>query len=164
MFANQIKGSIIEVLIINEDFDNFYLKPILDMGALTGYKFTLPKKKLFFGEEKKIQIGQKIRVTCKGFNSTTKSVLLSRFEKNLAGEIFERMFEENLAVLNEDYSYQNYSVKLNAKNRAIFVEISWDKKPTSSVISFMAKEMNEMLGRCTLIYNEVAKREERDNA
>lgn len=62
MFANKLKGSIIEALVVKEDFDNFYLKPIVDMGALTGYKFTLPKKKVFFGEDKTIRIGNKISV------------------------------------------------------------------------------------------------------
>lgn len=97
----------------------------------------------------------------KGFNNTRKTVLLSRFEKRLAGDIFEGIFSESMSVLDEDYSYQNYEVKLNAKNRAIFIEISWGKKPTSSVISFIGKEMNEAVGRCTLIYNEITKREEK---
>ena len=152
-FALSVKNRVIDVEIIAETDTCFIAKPIIDFGSIEGYGFILPKNKLFHNE--KLFVHDQIKACCKGFNQSENAVLLNRFDKQVALEIFHQHFNACLKSLNRVYLYKSIFVQLNPHKKAITFILDWKTKPSSVVISFLCKELRSELGRCNIIFKEL---------
>ena len=152
-FALAVKNRLIDVEIIAETDVCFIVKPIINFGSIEGYGFILPKNKLFHNEV--LTLHDQTKVNCKGFNQNENAVLLSRFDRQVALDIFHQHFNECLKSLNRVYLYKSISVQLNPHTKAITFILDWQTKPSSVVISFLCKELRSVLGRCNIIFKEL---------
>lgn len=159
-FAISVRSRVIDVEILAETDTAFIVKPIITFGSIEGYGCVLPKNKLFFNEQ--LAIHDKIKVCCKGFNQNEKAVLMNRFDKQVALDVFHYHFNECLKSLNRVYLYKSIYVQLNPHTKAITFILDWKTKPSSVVISFLCKELRNELGRCNIIFKELGYAKKRD--
>ena len=153
-FTMQSHGKVIEVEVIGEEDGHFFVKPVLDVGTLDGgYRFILPKNKLFYNEL--LHVSSKLLCVCKGFFEKEKAILLSRFEKDMALFYFSQFFEECMQSIGKRYEYKHLDISLNKKSKNVTFVVIWKTKPSTTVISFLQKELNQVFGRCNIIFKEL---------
>ena len=152
-FVSNVKDTVIDVEIVQKVDDGYIAKPILELGALVGYQFFLPTKKLLFNDN--FRIGARTRVICKGFRERDNVVLISRFDEKMASELFLELYTINMCNLNRTYEYKSLRVFLNAKTKAVIFSVEWKNKPSSAVISFLSRELKLIFGRCNLVCKEI---------
>ena len=152
-FANVSKETLIQVEIIEETHESYIVKPCVSSGAIGGYRFILRKNKLFYKEE--FLRSQKIECVCKGFYEKEGAVFLTRFDKQIARNLFLRFYKQCMESLGKYYEFKSVGIHLNPKSKAVTFIVDWKTRPSTTVISFLTKELQSVLGRCSIVYKEL---------
>jgi len=92
---------------------------------------------------------------CKGFYEKERAVFLTRFDEQIARKLFLRFYAECMQSLGKNYEYRDVDIFLNQKTRAVTYIVHWKTRPSTTVISFLTKELQAVLGRCTIVYKEL---------
>ena len=152
-FATISKDALIEVEIMEETQEGYIVKPCVSIGAIGGYRFILRKNKLFYKET--FLRSQKIECVCKGFHEKERAVFLTRFDEKIARNLFLRFYAQCMHSLGKYYEFKSLGIHLNPKSKAVTFIVDWKTRPSTTVISFLTKELQSVLGRCSIIYKEL---------
>ena len=152
-FANLSKEMLILVEIIDETQESYIVRPCVSIGAIGGYRFVLRKNKLFYQET--FSRTQKIECVCKGFQEKEGAVFLSRFDKQIAHNLFLNFYALCMQSLGKVYEYKSIDIVLNQKTKSVTFIVNWKTRPSTTVISFLTKELQSVIGRCSVVFKEL---------